>query len=53
MENAILIQKTVKGFIVRRQIDRQREDELVFLGIKKKKRDPNDPNSEAFKRSQK
>jgi hypothetical protein len=44
-----MIQKTMKGFMARKQVDRMREEELLFLGILKKPQDPNDPNSALYK----
>jgi len=35
--------------MARKQVDRMREEELLFLGILKKPQDPNDPNSALYK----
>ena len=43
-----MIQKTIKGFLARRQVDRMREQELLFLGIIKKPQNPNDPNTPIY-----
>ena len=44
-----MIQKTIKGFLTRRRVDRIREAELEFLGITKKPQNPNDPNTAKYK----
>jgi len=40
-----MIQKTIKGFMARKEVDKLRDEELLFLGIKKKPQDAKDPNS--------
>jgi len=45
----IVIQKYFRGFTSREQVEKIREDELVFLGMKKVSEDPKDPNSQTFK----
>lgn len=44
-----MIQKTIKGFLARKQVDRMREEELVFLGMIKKPQNPNDPKTALYK----
>jgi hypothetical protein len=44
-----MIQKTIKGFMARRVVDKIREEELMFLGILKKPQNPNDPSTSLFK----
>lgn len=44
-----MVQKTIKGFMARRQVDRIREEELMFLGILKKPQNPNDPTTSLYK----
>ena len=44
-----MVQKTIRGFLARKEVDRVREEELMFLGILKKPQDPNDPNSAIYK----
>lgn len=44
-----MIQKTIKGFLARKVVDRMREEELLFLGILKKPQNPNDPNTALYK----
>jgi|694.fasta_scaffold101749_2 hypothetical protein len=48
-EQVIMIQKTIKGFMARRHVDRIREEELTFLGILKKPQDPKDPNTALYR----
>lgn len=48
-EQVITIQKTIKGFMARRHVDRIREEELTFLGILKKPQDPKDPSTALYK----
>lgn len=40
-----MIQKTIKGFMARRRVDRVRQEQLTFLGILKKPQDPTDPST--------
>lgn len=35
--------------MTRKVVDKIREDELIFLGIKKKPENPNDPNTAIYK----
>ena len=44
-----MIQKTIKGFLGRRVVDKLREQELLFLGILKKPQNPKDPNTALYK----
>jgi hypothetical protein len=44
-----MIQKTIKGFMARRIVDKIREEELMFLGILKKPQNPNDPTTALYK----
>jgi hypothetical protein len=44
-----MIQKTIKGFLARKVVDRIREEELLFLGILKKPQNPNDPSTGLYK----
>lgn len=44
-----MIQKTIKGFLARKVVDRVREAELMFLGILKKPQNPNDPSTAVYK----
>ena len=43
-----MIQKTIKGFLARKVVDRMREEELIFLGILKKPQNPNDPKTAVY-----
>jgi hypothetical protein len=47
-EQVIMIQKTIKGFLARKVVDRIREEELLFLGILKKPQNPNDPKTAVY-----
>ncbi len=44
-----MIQKTIKGFLSRKVVDKMREEELLFLGILKKPQNPNDPSTSLYK----
>jgi hypothetical protein len=44
-----MIQKTIKGFLARKVVDKLREEELMFLGILKKPQNPNDPHTSLYK----
>jgi hypothetical protein len=41
-----------RGFIARETVEKMREDELIFLGMKRIGEDPKDPNSTKFKYEQ-
>lgn len=43
-----MIQKTIKGYLARKLVDRMREEELKFLGIIKKPQNPNDPTTAVY-----
>lgn len=47
-EQVIMIQKTIKGFLARKVVDRIREEELLFLGILKKPQNPKDPKTAVY-----
>lgn len=48
-EQVIMIQKTIKGFMARKIVDKIREEELTFLGIIKKPQNPTDPKTALYK----
>lgn len=52
-EQVTNIQKTIRGFLARRKVEKIRDQELLFLGMLKKSENPNDPESLLFKTNKK
>jgi len=49
VDAVVVIQKYFRGFTSREKVEKIREDELIFLGMKKVKENPKDPNSQVYK----
>jgi len=45
----IVIQKHFRGCAARNKVEQMRDNEFLFLGMKRTKEDPNDPKSSAYK----
>jgi len=47
-EALVIIQKYYRGYKAREIVERIREDEMQFLGMKKERQDETDPESDAY-----